>query len=102
ISEDGTIYVAIDSFSQCRIRKISPDGIITNVAGIGYCRTRGDGGPAANAEINSPTGLLLSQDGSIYVSEWFGNLRRIRSDGLIETVVDHTHLHDVAQARDGA
>ena len=48
----------------------------------------GDGGPAARARLNRPGALAQASDGSIYVADT-GNLRlrRIRPDGVIETVM---------------
>src|SRR2546430_634491 len=43
-------YLLADTMN-CVIRKISPSGIITTVAGTGSCGYSGDGGPASQAQI---------------------------------------------------
>ena len=48
----GNIYIS--HRSQNRIRKLSPDGIITTIAGNGIAGYGGDGGPALEAALNFP------------------------------------------------
>src|ERR1017187_5679152 len=50
----GNLYIA-DYFNQ-RVRKVSPNGVITTVAGSGVAGPSGDGGPARSAQLNSPQG----------------------------------------------
>ena len=82
--KDGCLYVG-DTYNY-RIRKISPDGIITTVAGTGVLGFSGDGGPAAQAQIYEPRGLTVAPDGSVLFWDT-GNqrIRRITSDGIIRT-----------------
>src|SRR5277367_5768443 len=58
----GNVYIA--DTEDNRIRKVSPSGIITTVAGIGLPGYSGDRGPAASAQINSPSGLALDASGN--------------------------------------
>lgn len=85
---DGSILVAqADHF---RIRRVTPNGIIQTIAGLGANTSSGDGGPAVNAEIGSPRAIAIAPDGSTYF--WAGvadsnrpGVRRIRLDGIIES-----------------
>ena len=52
---DGTVYFS-DTYGN-RIRKISPQGIVSTVAGTGKAGLRD--GPALAAELNFPRGLVL-------------------------------------------
>ncbi|WP_367154822.1 RHS repeat-associated core domain-containing protein [Methylomonas sp. HYX-M1] len=85
ITGNGVIYVA-DSGNH-RIRRISPDGVITTFAGstAGFS---GDGGQAKQARLYYPSNIALGRDGSLFVSD-SGNdrIRRISPDGLISTIV---------------
>jgi glucose/arabinose dehydrogenase len=78
-------YVIADTGNN-RIRRVSPAGVITTVAGstAGFS---GDGGPAAAAQLNTPRDVAVAVDGSIVVADT-GNsrIRRIAPDGTISTV----------------
>jgi len=87
----GNVYV-LDAFNT-RIRKISPDGIITTVVGTGERGFSGDGGPATQARFdvggNGDSGSLESDsDGNLFLLD-DNNLRVRRIDaatGIITTV----------------
>lgn len=49
-----------------RILRITPDGIISTVAGEAGCCFSGDQGPASNAQIGAPTGVAVDGSGNIY------------------------------------
>ncbi|MDP7058589.1 MAG: NHL repeat-containing protein, partial [Nitrospinaceae bacterium] len=81
---EGNIYLS--HRSQNRIRKVSPDGIITTVAGTGIAGYEGDGGPALKASLNFPAGLVF-YNGSLYIADRNNHrVRKIDSDGIITTV----------------
>ena len=52
-----------------RIRRVSPEGIITTVSGTGTPGFSGDAGPAAAAQVNSPNGVAIGPDNSIYIAD---------------------------------
>ncbi|MEL6866091.1 MAG: hypothetical protein AAFP19_16810, partial [Bacteroidota bacterium] len=84
MTPDGTIYVA-DRFGH-QIRKITPDGIVSVLAGTGE---EGDlDGPADQAMFNEPWGLCVSDDGTVYVADTRNNkIRVISPDGQVSTLV---------------
>ncbi len=85
VAPDGTIFIA--EVDGDRIRRIGPDGIISTYAGKGVRGHNGDGGPATNALINSPHGMCLGPDGSLYFTEYVGHyVRQITPDGIINTL----------------
>jgi RHS repeat-associated protein len=87
--KDGSLYFA-DMFNH-RIRKISPDGIITTVAGAsknymdyGYS---GDGGPAIKAKMYEIRGFAMGPDGSLFISDYRNHrIRKVTPDGIIATI----------------
>ena len=81
----GNVYIADTSAS--RVRKISPDGIISTIAGNGTQGYSGDGAPATAARLNWPLGLAMDSAGNLYVGD-SGNqrVRRIDANGMISTV----------------
>ncbi|MFJ9655881.1 NHL domain-containing protein [Streptomyces microflavus] len=81
----GTVYVA-DS-SNHRVRKITPDGQISTVAGSGVAGFSGDGGPATAARLNLPMGVAVDSAGVLYVCDYHNQrVRKITPDGQISTV----------------
>ncbi len=56
-----SLYIA-DSLNH-RVRKVSPLGIITTVAGNGSAGFSGDGGPATAAMLNFPADLAVMSNG---------------------------------------
>lgn len=83
VAEDGTIYVA-DAGESNRIRKLSPDGSVTTLAGGGEGFADGAG---AAASFNTPSALALGPDGNLYVADTGNNrIRKITPDGKVSTV----------------
>ena len=78
---------------------MSPNGIITTVAGDGYNRlgTRqpsfndggysGDGGPATSAELNNPYAVAVDSSGNLYIADTYNRrIRKVDISGVITTV----------------
>lgn len=85
VDRAGNVFFS-DSGSS-KIRKITPDGLITTFAGNGEFEDTGDGGPAIEAGIRSPGGLMFGPDGDLYIIEETSNrIRKINKDGIISTV----------------
>lgn len=83
VAKDGTIYVA-DAGESNRIRKISPDGNVTTLAGGSEGFTDGVG-PAAS--FNTPSALAVGPDGSLFVADTGNNrIRKITPEGQVSTV----------------
>lgn len=81
----GNLYIADPA--DHRVRKISPAGIITTVAGTGHAGFSGDGGPAAQAQLYQPYGLAVDASGNLYIADLGnGRVRRVAADGIIRTV----------------
>ena len=81
----GNLYFA--DTANNRVRKISPDGSIVTVAGIGTAAFAGDFGPAASAALNAPMGVALDPDGNLYIADTGNNrVRFINAAGMIYTV----------------
>ncbi|WP_353778252.1 sterol desaturase family protein [Winogradskyella sp. 3972H.M.0a.05] len=77
----GNLYVA--DTKNHRIRKITPDGIVSTFAGStqGYAD-----GIGTNAQFNSPWALAISSDGDIYVADRDNHrIRKITPEGEVST-----------------
>lgn len=82
---DGAVYIA-DTDNNV-VRKITPDGIITTVAGNGSYGNTGDGGPATSATFNFFWNISVGPDKSIYISDYnIGVVRKVGPSGIITTI----------------
>jgi sugar lactone lactonase YvrE len=81
----GNLYSLQNGF-PC-VRKVTPDGIITTIAGTGSNGYRGDGGPASEAQFSGPLSLAADSAGNLYIADSAAyRVRRIGTDGIIQTV----------------
>ena len=80
----GNIYFT-DSANN-RVRKLTPDGLVTTVVGTGQAGFSGDGGSARFGRLNAPTGLAFDATGNLFVAD-AGNcrIRRVDTAGVIST-----------------
>jgi uncharacterized protein (TIGR03437 family) len=82
----GNLYIA-DARNQ-RVRKVTPGGVITTVAGSGIQGFSGDGGLATKAQLNSPQGVAVDPAGYIVIADT-GNsrIRKVAPDGTINSYI---------------
>lgn len=81
----GNIFIA-DKDAHA-IRKVTPDGIITTVAGTSVAGDNGDSGPGTATQLNAPNGLWVNPDGAVFILD-LGNskIRKLEPTGNLTTV----------------
>jgi streptogramin lyase len=80
----GNLYIA--DRANHRVRKVNKRGIITTVAGNGTAGFSGDGGPATQASLNLPSGVVVDKQGNLYISDRSNNrVRVVNTKGIIKT-----------------
>ena len=84
VGPDGSVY--INDEGNDVIRRVGTDGIITTVAGTGFSGFSGDGGPATEARLRIPQGVAVAADGTLFISDFNGRIRRVGSDGIITSI----------------
>lgn len=84
VDNDGNVYVG-DCVNYC-VRKITPDGTVTTLAGL--AGNRGDvDGTGAQARFNGLYGMDCDAEGNIIMTDVFGwKIRKIAPDGVVTTL----------------
>jgi sugar lactone lactonase YvrE len=93
MGSDGTLYFC--DTGNNRVRAVSPDGIISTVAGSGpdhYDTTfkggyAGDGGPATQALLKNPIDVAVGSKGALYIADTQNScIRKVDANGMISTL----------------
>ncbi|MDP2138281.1 MAG: SMP-30/gluconolactonase/LRE family protein, partial [Candidatus Didemnitutus sp.] len=93
----GNVYVA--DTGNATIRKITPTGVVTTLAGTADVRGNSDGVGSA-ASFGSPSGIAIDSAGNLYVADAFNaTIRKITSTGTVSTLAGSATLRGTA---DGA
>lgn len=90
--DDGNAYI---SDTEGYVRKVTPDGTISTFAGggeVGLEGDIGDGGPATEAYLGTPSGLAW-HEGELYIAGGFtGLIRKVDKTGTISTIAGSAEL----------
>jgi sugar lactone lactonase YvrE len=80
----GNIFVG--EFGQSVIRKISPLGVVSTLAGKSGVTAFADG-VGTNAKFNNPSGITIDASGTIFVADYHNcRIRKISQQGNVETL----------------
>ena len=94
VAADGTVLVADGVFSH-RIRRIAADGTVSTLAGGDAGMADGDG---TTARFNTPSGIALDTQGTLYVADTANNrIRRVTPLGDVTSLAGQSD----AGMRDG-
>ena len=83
---EGNVYIA-DKDAHA-IRRVTPDGTISTVAGTNIAGDDGDSGQANQMRLSAPNGLWVQPDGTLFILD-LGNsaIRRVSPDGQLTTLI---------------
>jgi sugar lactone lactonase YvrE len=85
VGPNGNLYMADNLRNQ--ILERLPNGVFEPVVGNGTVGFSGDGGPATNAQLNYPAGLLFGPNGTLYIADQNnGRIRAVSPSGVISTI----------------
>ncbi len=87
IAVDSAGNVIFSDTVNHRIRKITPGGTISTIAGTGAGGFAGDDGPATAAKVKSPHGIAIDDSDNIYIADTENSrIRKFTDGGTITTV----------------
>jgi sugar lactone lactonase YvrE len=86
LTMDGSGNIYFTDAGNSVVRKITPTGIISTIAGNGTAGFSGDGGQATAAKLYQPGGVAVDGSGNIYIADTDnGRVRKINTSGVIST-----------------
>ncbi len=100
VAADGTVYVSDTDNST--LRKITPTGVVTTLAGNAG-QTGSADGTGGGATFNYPTGLAVDSTGNIYVADFDNSvIRKVTPAGAVSTFVGSAQQTGNADGQGGA
>ena len=97
---DGNLCFS-DTYNHCIRRIDARTGVISTIAGTGQNGFAGDGGPAIQAQMNQPYGIIIDRAGNIYIADRLNKrVRRIDAGGIISTLAELVEPNGLALDRE--
>src|SRR6185295_19874183 len=83
----GPAMVMLCSLAQMTCAQPANNGTVVTFAGTGEKGFSGDAGPAVQAQLNDPTGIMRGPDGALYICDTANHrIRKVTRDGKITTI----------------
>ncbi len=83
VDSAGNVYVS--EWVNCMIRKITPAGVVSTLAGATGAKGSVDG-TGAGARFDHPSGLAVDGSGNVYVADYINDtIRKVTPEGVVTT-----------------
>ncbi len=101
VMPDGTLFLSDNN--NYRIRRLTPAGSLTTVAGTGVAGFAPSGGPVATTLPITPNAIAVRPDGSFYIAEpTVSHVQQVLVNGSLATLSLTGSLNGVAAGPDGS
>jgi len=101
VAVDSATNVYVADFSNDTIRKITPAGVVTTLAGLAGSPGRADGTHSV-ARFNGPCGPAVDSAGNVYVADWGNNtIRKVTPEGVVTTLAGQAGVAGNGNGRTG-
>jgi sugar lactone lactonase YvrE len=85
VDDDGNVFIA--DRANRRVRKVTPGGTISTVAGTGVSGSGGDGGPGTSAQLVAPESVATDINGNVFIADSGAHrVRKLTPGGTISTI----------------
>jgi sugar lactone lactonase YvrE len=92
VDRAGNVYVA----DMAAIRKITPAGVVTTLAGNAYAFHGSADGVGSAAQFDEPMGLAVDANGNVYVADsQNAEIRRVTPAGVVTTIAGVASQHGI-------
>jgi hypothetical protein len=82
VDASGNVIVA-DTYNN-KVRKVSPDGVVTTIAGTGYVNEPTFNAPASQSGLNHPLSVAVMADGAVLIADsWNNAVYKMTADGIL-------------------
>jgi sugar lactone lactonase YvrE len=89
VDSAGNVYVA-DTWN-CTIRKVTPSGVVTTLAGLTGSSERSADGTGSAARFDNPSSVAADSAGNLYVADTANNtIRKVTPEGVVTTLAGLT------------
>lgn len=93
VAVDGSGNVFIADYSNHRIRKVTPTGVISTIAGTGTSGATGIGGPATAAKLHFPIAVAVDAAGNLFIADRTNHMiKKVTATTGFLTVVAGTNV----------
>ncbi|MBW3672328.1 MAG: hypothetical protein KY432_11735, partial [Acidobacteria bacterium] len=92
LAVDGAGNIWVPDYSNHTIRRITPDGVVTTVAGLAGTAGSVDGS-GSEARFRNPAAIAIDAEGNLYVSDTYNHtIRKMTPDGVVTTFAGEAGL----------